>query len=116
MFEKTFDKIKEKNSFVKIVGIWGRDGLELEKKNFIGTSHPDIDMTGAQIADIMSKLSGLKFVAEKSHCTLEGKDSSLLVYSLSQDYFLIVLCEKGAIFGKLLFYLELYSDEIISAL
>ena len=111
MFEKVFEKIKEKNSSVKIIGIWGKDGLELEKKYFVDESDPDIDMTGAQIADIMMKLSNLKFVSEKSHFTLEGESSTLLIYTISPDYFLIVMCGKELIMGKLLFFLNLYKDD-----
>ncbi len=116
MFEKTFDKIKEKNSSVKIIGIWGKDGLELEKKYYVDKSDPDIDMTGAQIADIMAKLSNLKFVSERSHFTLEGELSTLLIYAVSADYFLIVMSGKDLIMGKLLFFLSLYGEEIIASL
>jgi len=116
LFEKVFDKIQEKNPSVKIIGIWGRDGLELEKKYFIDGSDPDIDMTGAQIADIMAKLSNLKFVSEKSHFSLEGETSTLLIYAISPDYFLIVMCEKSVLMGKLLFYLGLYRDDLNASL
>ncbi len=116
MFEKVFDKIHEKNSSVKVIGIWGKDGLELEKKYYIDESDPDIDMTGAQIADIMSKVSNLKFVSEKSHFTLEGESSTLLIYAISDDYFLIVMSGNNLVMGKLLFYLGLYRSELVEAL
>ena len=116
MFEKVFDQIKGKNPSVKVIGIWGKDGLELEKKYYIDESDPDIDMTGAQIADIMSKVSNLKFVSEKSHFTLEGESSTLLIYAISIDYFLIVMSGNDLVMGKLLFYLSLYRNELIESL
>lgn len=116
MFEKVFNKIREKNSSVKIIGIWGKDGLELEKKYFVDESDPDIDMTGAQIADIMTKLSELKFVSERSHFALEGGSSTLLIYAISTEYFLIIMCGKDLIMGKLLFFLNLYKDELVESL
>ena len=116
MFEKVFDKIQGKNSSVKVIGIWGKDGLELEKKYYVEESDPDIDMTGAQIADIMAKLSNLKFVSEKSHFTLEGENSTLLIYAISPDYFLIVMCGADLLMGKLLFFLSLYGDELLDLL
>lgn len=116
MFEKVFDKIREKNPSVKIIGIWGKDGLELEKKYFVDESDPDIDMTGAQIADIMTKLADLKFVSEKSHFTLEGESSTLLIYAISTEYFLIIMSGNDLVMGKLLFYLSLYKDELVTSL
>lgn len=116
MFEKPFDKIRGKNPDVKLIGIWGKDGLELEKKNYTGDLDPDIDMTGAQIADIMSRLSDLKFVSDRSHFTLEGTHSNLIIFTLSTEFFLIVMCGKEVIMGKLLFYLGLYKDELIESL
>jgi len=112
LFEKVFNKIKDKNSSVKVVGIWGKDGLELEKKYFVDETDPDIEMTGAQIADIMTKLSDLKFVSNKSHFALTGNDSTLLIYTLSSEYFLIVVCGEDLLMGKLLFFLSVYRDEL----
>ena len=116
MFENVFDQIQGKNPSVKVIGIWGKDGLELEKKYYIDESDPDIDMTGAQIADIMSKVSNLKFVSEKSHFTLEGESSTLLIYAISADYFLIVMSGNDLVMGKLLFYLSLYRNDLIESL
>lgn len=116
MFENVFDQIQGKNPSVKVIGIWGKDGLELEKKYYIDESDPDIDMTGAQIADIMSKVSNLKFVSEKSHFTLEGESSTLLIYAISPDYFLIVMSGNDLVMGKLLFYLSLYRNDLIESL
>jgi len=116
LFEQVFDKIYEKNPAVKVIGIWGKDGLELEKKYYVDQSDPDIDMTGAQIADIMSKIADLKFVSEKSHFTLEGESSMLLIYAVSRDYFLIVMCGNDVIMGKLLFYLSLFRSELVDSL
>ena len=73
-------------------------------------------MTGAQIADIMSKVSDLKFVSEKSHFTLEGESSMLLIYAVSEDYFLIVMSGNDVIMGKLLFYLSLYRNQLVESL
>ena len=116
MFEKIFTKIQEKNELVDVIGIWGKDGLELEKKNFKNGVDQELDMTGAQIAEIMSKINELNFDHDKSYFNLEHGDSSIFILSLTSDYFIIVLYEKGLILGKLIFYLKLYWQDMLSAL
>ncbi|MEN8152454.1 MAG: hypothetical protein ABFR75_00400 [Acidobacteriota bacterium] len=116
MFEKIFTKIQEKNDLIKVIGIWGKDGLELERVNFNDETNSDLDMTGAQIADIMSKINELSFDHDKSYFNLEKGELSIFILSLTSDYFIIVLYEKGLILGKLIFYLKLYWQDLITSL
>ena len=34
MFEDIFSAIQEKNPEIKCIGVWGKDGLELERSTF----------------------------------------------------------------------------------
>jgi len=116
LFEDIFLKLHDKNKEIKIMGIWGKDGLVLEKKYFSEMSEVDLELTGAELADIISKLNGMKLSMEKYFITLQFKGYSLLVFSLTSDYFLMVVTDQTIIPGKLNFYFNLYKNKLISAL
>ena len=123
MFEEIFNRFYEKNSEIKSIGVWGKDGLVLEKKSFPGEGDADldseVDFSGAELADIISKLdrtrtssvtSGVYFLKLNYHKYL------LMIFSLTKDYFLMILARKDIIEGKLKFYLNLYLDRLIALL
>ncbi len=116
MFEDIFSKIHNKNREIKIMGIWGKDGLVLEKKFFSEIREVDVELTGAELADILSKLNGMKLSIEKYFITLQFKGYSLLIFSLTSEYFFMVVTDPAIIPGKLNFYFNLYKNKLISAL
>lgn len=116
MFEQIFRKLHEKNNEILIVGVWGKDGLELEKKYFSDISGIDLELAGAELADIISKLDKLRIAPEGYFIRLHFHGYSLLIFSLTPDFFLVVVTEKAIIPGKLHFYLDLYKSKLISAL
>lgn len=116
MFEEIFSKLHEKNREIKIMGVWGKDGLELEKKYFSQMAGIDLELAGAELADIISKLDSLKLAPEKYFIKLHFHGYFLLIFSLTPEYFLVVVTEEAIISGRLNFYLDLYKSSLISAL
>ena len=62
MFEQVFSTFYQKNKEIKAIGVWGKDGLELEKKYFAQLDKGDVDLefSGAELADIIARLDSLK--------------------------------------------------------
>ena len=114
MFEDTFDKIFEKNQEIKCIGIWGKDGLELEKKGFSPYAI-DIELMGAQLADAFSRFESVTLSSLNHSLRVFYPEYILLVFSLTADYFLVIVSERTIIPGKIDFYVKLYKDKFISA-
>lgn len=115
MFEDIFSSIQKKNPEVKIVGVWGKDGLELEKSTF---SELDIDLefTAAEVADIISKIDGIKILPDHFYVNLAFSNHYFTIFSLTSDYFLIVISDQKLILGKLQFYMSMFKEKIIKIL
>ncbi|HLP48039.1 MAG TPA: hypothetical protein VK469_19000 [Candidatus Kapabacteria bacterium] len=116
MFEDTFCKLQEKNTEIKMIGVWGKDGLELERKYFSGTFEINMELAGAEMADIISKLDTLKLSLEKYFIKLLFHGYFLIIYSLTPEYFLMLITDSSIIPGKLNFYFDLYKQELIATL
>ncbi|MCX6578785.1 MAG: hypothetical protein NT166_01210 [Candidatus Aminicenantes bacterium] len=116
MFDDTFCKLHEKNKEIKMMGIWGKDGLELERKYFSGAVEIDLELAGAEMADIISKLDSLKFSLEKYFIKLHFHGYFLIIFSVTPEYFLMLITNPSIIPGKLNFYFDLYKHELIAAL
>lgn len=114
MFEDIFKKIQKKNREIKLISVWGKDGLELDKMVFFSTKNVDIELVGAEMADIISKLSKIKTSPESYYMKLEFGDYLLFIFKLTEDFFLIILTGEEIIKGKLLFYVDLYKNKLIS--
>lgn len=114
MFEDIFKKIQKKNREIKLIGVWGKDGLELDKMVFFSTKNVNIELIGAEMADIVSKLNKIKTSPESYYMKLEFNDYLLFVFKLTEDFFLITLAGEEIIKGKLLFYIDLYKNKLIS--
>jgi predicted regulator of Ras-like GTPase activity (Roadblock/LC7/MglB family) len=118
LFEDIFKTFYEKNKEIKAIGVWGKDGLELEKKYFSSTREIDVDLefSGAEMADIISRLDNTKISPRLFLIKLSLKNCLAIIVSLTSDYFLMIIADPGIIEGKLNFYLNLYKSELISAL
>ncbi|MDQ1353704.1 MAG: hypothetical protein QG657_4011 [Acidobacteriota bacterium] len=116
MFEDTFCKLHEKNNEIKMIGIWGKDGLELERKYFSRTVAIDLELAGAEMADIVSRLDSLKFSLEKYFIKLHFHGYLLIIFSVTPEYFLMLITDPAIIPGKLNFYIDLYKHELTAAL
>lgn len=120
MFEDIFARFYDKNRDIKVIGVWGKDGLVLERKAFsqFEDHHQniDLDFSGAELADIISKLDNTKTSSGDFSIKLNFHGYFLLLYSLTGDYFLMIITEENLIEGKLKFYINLYKEQLISAL
>jgi len=116
LFEQLFSELQIKVKEMEVIGVWGKDGLELEKQKF-SELEIDLDFTGAEMADIISKIdNATKISPDKFFISLGVENHQLLIYSLTPDYFLIILANSDIIIGKLSFYLQLYKEKIIAIL
>lgn len=114
MFEEIFKKIQSKNKEIKIIGIWGKDGLELDKMEFFSLQNVNLELVGAEIADIISRLNKIKISPESYYMKLNFDEYLLFVFKLTEDFFLITLTGEEVIKGKLLFSIDLYKNKLIS--
>jgi hypothetical protein len=118
LFEETFKAFHERNKEIKAIGVWGKDGLELEKKYFEKSENINVDLefSGAELADIISRLDRIKVSPQTVFLRLQFQKDLLIIFSLTTDYFLMILSDPDIIEGKMKFYLNLYKDQLISAL
>jgi hypothetical protein len=116
LFEEVFIKLQDKNNEIKLMGVWGKDGLELEKKYFTDVTGVDLELAGAELADVISKLEGMRISPDRYLLKLHIHGFYLFVFSLTPDFFLMILCDPAVIQSKLKFYLDLYKEQLVSAL
>lgn len=116
MFENIFSKLHDKNKEIKMMGVWGKDGLELEKKIFSEAVEINLELAGAELADIISKLDSLKLSPEKYFIKLYFYGYFLVIFSLTSEYFLLMVTDPTVIHGKLNFYFNIYKNDLVAAL
>lgn len=115
MFEGVFKKLYSHNPEILMIGIWGRDGLGLEENRFVEVK-VDLELIGAEMADIVGKLSQARFSPQSVSMRLVVNGNLLNFYELTPEFFLIIVSSEGIINGKLNFYVDRYKKEIISKL
>ena len=113
MFEEIFNNIQSKNNEIKCIGIWGKDGLELERQTFQEFSQ-DVELLGAMLADVLSRFETITMSALTHMIRINYPDETLMVFSLTKDYFMVVLAERDILPGKLDFYIRIHRDKMIS--
>jgi hypothetical protein len=120
VFEDIFSRFYEKNKEIKVIGVWGKDGLVLEKQYFPGGGEPEVDIdvefSGAELADIISKLDQTRTSKGQYFLKLNYDRYFLMIFSLTGDYFLMLLTGGDILEGKLKFYLSLYKEQLVAAL
>lgn len=115
MFKPIFNDIHQHNPETYLIGIWGKDGLELEKATYLPPSI-DIDLLGAELADILAKLDNLEVLSTDICIEYITGQFKIFVYSLTADYFLLLVSNQNQIMGKVKFYLNLKKSNILSLL
>jgi predicted regulator of Ras-like GTPase activity (Roadblock/LC7/MglB family) len=115
LFETIFNDIHQRNPETYLIGIWGRDGLELEKATYL-PSNMDIDLLGAELADVLSKLDNLEMSGSDICIEYNSGQFKIFVYSMNTGYFLLLVSSQKQITGKLKFYLNLKKSDILSLL
>jgi predicted regulator of Ras-like GTPase activity (Roadblock/LC7/MglB family) len=114
LFEEIFNKIQSKNNEIKCIGIWGKDGLELERLAYKEFTQ-DVELLGAMLADVLSRFETVTMSALNHSLRINYPDETLLVFSLTSDYFMVILAERGILPGKLDFYIKIHRDKMISS-
>jgi predicted regulator of Ras-like GTPase activity (Roadblock/LC7/MglB family) len=115
LFEAIFEDIHLRNPETYLIGVWGRDGLELEKSTFLPPSM-NVDLLGAELADVLSKLDRIEMTGADIFIEYVTGQFKILVCSLNTGYFLLVVSNQKQVTGKLKFYLGLKKKDILSML
>jgi hypothetical protein len=115
LFKAIFNDIHQHNPETYLIGIWGKDGLELEKTTYL-LSSIDIDLLGAELADVLTKLEKLELTSADISIEYISGQFKILVNSLKAGYFLLLVSSQNQISGKLKFYLNLKKSNILSLL
>ena len=115
MFKPIFDDIHQHNPETYLIGIWGKDGLELEKSTYLPASI-DIDLLGAELADVLAKLDNLGVISVDISIEYVSGQFKIFVCSLNPGYFLLLVSNTNQITGKLKFFLNLKKSNILSLL
>lgn len=113
MFEDIFIKLHTLIPEIQMIGIWGKDGLELEKKIFT-LPNVEIELLGAEIADVVARIDQIRVNTKDFRVELVTRLSRIGVFSLTHDYFLFIISADNMVFAKCKFYLELFSDRLQS--
>jgi predicted regulator of Ras-like GTPase activity (Roadblock/LC7/MglB family) len=115
LFKTIFDDIHAHNPQSYLIGIWGKDGLELEKSVYLPPD-TDMDLLGAELAEVVGKLDNLDITRNDFHIEYISGKFKIMVHSLNRGYFLLLVSGQDVISGKLKFYLELNKETILAQL
>ena len=115
MFKTIFAEIYKKNADIECLGVWGKDGLELEKIIY-STHYSNIDLIGAEMAAILSQIDTFNLTSDKFYLELSNGLFKVVIFSLTPDFFLLVFGKFGMITGKLRFYVDLIKPQLNSFL
>jgi len=117
MFYDVFEKIKAKNPEVELIGIWGADGLELDKAVFKFSPEINIELLGAELADVFLRLQKVADIDKQYYLEMIfQQEKKLLVVSVDYRYYLLIIASRDLICNKLKFYIELYRQKILENL
>jgi predicted regulator of Ras-like GTPase activity (Roadblock/LC7/MglB family) len=115
LFKTILNDIQARNPEIFLIGIWGKDGLELEKAVYLPPD-ADIDLLGAELAEVVGKLDNLQVNRADFHIEYVSGKFKIMVHSLNSGYFLLVVSGLNLISGKLNYYLNLKKDGILALL
>jgi hypothetical protein len=115
VFKAIFNDIHARNPETYLIGIWGKDGLELEKEVYLPPD-ANMDLIGAELADVVGKLDNLDIDRADFQIEYVSGKFKILVQSLNSGYFLLLVSGKNLISGKLKFYLDMKKDGILALL
>jgi len=117
VFEVIFDKIKDYEENIKMIGVWGIDGLVIEKKEYTDNIEVNYELIGAEFADIV-KRALMVSIDNKNELfiNLSGKDCEIMLVSLNNEYFLIIFSNKKSLKSKIKFLISFYKKEILNLL
>lgn len=115
MFKTIFNEVQARNPEIYLIGIWGKDGLELEKSVYL-PPETDMDLLGAELAEVVGKLDNLEATRADFHIEYVSGKFKIMVHSLNSGYFLLLVSGLNLISGKLNYYLNLKKDSLLALL
>lgn len=115
MFDQVFAGLAKQVPEIRMAGVWGTDGLELEKRIF-SPLQVEVDFLGAEVADIVTRINGIQPAPDSARVRLELAGSRLYVYRVTRDFFLILLVDAAVIEGRLNFYADLCAASLAQLL
>jgi predicted regulator of Ras-like GTPase activity (Roadblock/LC7/MglB family) len=115
VFDLLFEEIARKNPEIHLIGIWGKDGLELEKR-CLNRAEMNAELLGAEIADVVQRIDQLQLAPGRFSLEYVTGRQKVLVFSLTNGYFLLVVAGPELISGRLAFYLSLNRERLASLL
>jgi len=115
LFKPIFDQIQKKNPEIYFIGIWGKDGLELEK-TFYNPADVELELLGAVLADVVTKIDRIALSPSQYFIEYEFDKLKVAVLPLTKAHFFLVIASPQMPAGKLKFFYTLYKDQIISQL
>jgi len=113
MFSETFDAISQKMPEIQMIGIWGKDGLELEKKIF-KSLNIELELLGAEIADVVSRIDQIRVNTQNFRVEIKTRSVKLAIFSLNHEYFIFLVGDDSLLFGRCKFYIDLFLDNLKS--
>lgn len=112
MFDEIFDRIHQKIDEIVYCAVCGKDGLILEQKSYGSTGVIEPELLSAEMAEIAVKNDSLAVTPDTYYSEYDLDNGMLFVFSLSPEYYLLVLSDKSAIRGRLRFYIDLNLDAL----
>ncbi len=117
MFKELFEKIKTKNPEVEMIGIWGGDGLELDKAVFNLPPEVNTELLGAELADVFLRLQKISEIEKKYFLEMIfNQNRKLVIFSLNYQYYILVIASGDLVTNKLKFYIELFRQNFLDNL
>jgi len=113
MFSDVFDTIHKQMPEIQMIGIWGKDGLELEKKIY-KMPNIELELLGAEIADMVSRIDQIRVNTRSFRVEVNTRTLKLAVFSLNHEYFLFLVAEESLLFGRCKFYIDLFIENLKS--
>ena len=115
MFEEWFKQIKQKNPDVLSISVWGKDGLEVERRSF-EVVDVDWDSFGPGMTEVFRKIKSLGQISEDLFLVLKYESHHTIIYDLGADCFLIIIALPILIPGKLKFSLDLVKEQLTAVI
>ncbi len=112
MFSETFDALQQKIDEIVYCAVCGKDGLILEQKSYGSTAGIEPELLSAEMAEIAVKNDTLAVTPDRYYSEYELENSVLFVFSLTPEYYLLVLADNSVIRGRLRFHLEMKLDSL----
>ncbi len=115
MFSDIFQLIKNRVPEISYIGIWDRDGLEVERILY-GRQQLNTELLGAECADMVSRLAGLSEGRVPGVIEARWQDNTISALPLNQSFFLLVLTGAPALPGKTRFYMQINAPRLAAML